>query len=245
MLVPACMCLLAVGCSHTESRSRLRSDSDLACTPYLHQCLPLPHAAGVILTAMMIPQLWQLWRTRSADDLSHAFLLCYNVGASLESASPACRPHTPAALPWCDPSRCLRFAGICSLALDRCCLTSSVLDTPPAGMLLLVFYNLYLELWVFVVACILQLGELQLPVCLICLACRTARCLRLAAPLAISRCKSWLLLAVPRPSCLSHQPFWRPPDRPSAAHVLPCSSGRPAAGGQGVGGPVAEGAAQA
>ncbi|PRW56817.1 E2F-associated phospho [Chlorella sorokiniana] len=60
---------------------------------------------GVILTAMMFPQMWQLWRTRSADDLSHVFLICYNV-----------------------------------------------------GMLLLVFYNLFMKLWVFVVACILQLA---------------------------------------------------------------------------------------
>lgn len=29
---------------------------------------------------MMLPQLWQLWRTRSADDLSHVFLAFYNVG---------------------------------------------------------------------------------------------------------------------------------------------------------------------
>lgn len=32
---------------------------------------------------MVLPQLWVLWRTRKADDLSHGFLLLFNAGLLL------------------------------------------------------------------------------------------------------------------------------------------------------------------
>ena len=35
---------------------------------------------GVILAICLVPQLWKMWRTQSADDLSMPFILLYTVG---------------------------------------------------------------------------------------------------------------------------------------------------------------------
>ena len=36
---------------------------------------------GGILSFCLLPQLWKVWRTRSATDLSMPFLVLYNTGA--------------------------------------------------------------------------------------------------------------------------------------------------------------------
>ncbi len=44
---------------------------------------------GGILSFCLLPQLWKVWRTRSATDLSMPFLVLYNTGALAASARPA------------------------------------------------------------------------------------------------------------------------------------------------------------
>ena len=38
---------------------------------------------GAILSFCLLPQLWKMWRTRSASDLSLPFIILYTVGALL------------------------------------------------------------------------------------------------------------------------------------------------------------------
>ena len=38
---------------------------------------------GGILAFCLLPQLWKVWRTRSATDLSMPFLVLYNTGACM------------------------------------------------------------------------------------------------------------------------------------------------------------------
>ena len=54
-----------------------------ACPPTLHPPPAPPATAGGVLAACLAPQLYKLWVTKSARDLSYLFLALYNVGLTL------------------------------------------------------------------------------------------------------------------------------------------------------------------
>lgn len=71
---------------------------------------------GAILVLMMVPQVYQVWRTRSAADLSHTFLGLYNIGECFEEGTNGAEagitllpPALPAEYPLLKfPTRALR-----------------------------------------------------------------------------------------------------------------------------------------
>ena len=63
---------------------------------------------GGILSFCLLPQLWKVWRTRSATDLSMPFLVLYNTGACVDkplSVACAARRHTQRGRVRCQSSR--------------------------------------------------------------------------------------------------------------------------------------------
>jgi hypothetical protein len=94
---------------------------------------------------MMVPQVWLVWRTISVADLSHTFLALYSLG-ELAGWRQRHRCQVP----------CKHVPSPCRSTLTP---DLPLMCTSCAGLLLLTFYNTFLELWVFTVACALQLGE--------------------------------------------------------------------------------------
>jgi len=193
----------------------------------------------------MFPQLWQLWRTRSADDLSHVFLAFYNIGAV--ATWPAAAVSTML-LHSCWAGRPTAASTAITHVVDMRCgregdrLTHAFhLPCPAAaGMLLLVFYNLFMELWVFVVACILQLGEHMRSAPLARLRCSAPLCsdLHTASPAALLLAAAFVISSLPAAAWLAY-------NTQTTVPCVLCSSRRAAPRRQGVGRPLAAYRAQA
>ena len=132
------------------------------CPPWSHPSPPWYVAAGAILTVMMVPQIWQVWRTRRADDLSHVFLSLFNFGEQGAAAGGCVCVHGGPAREsswWTHLRQAAPVAGWLMAPLLPPGRSGAKHASCPAGLLMLLFYNIFLGLTVYIVAGALQLGE--------------------------------------------------------------------------------------